>query len=117
VTTRRIRPGAPVRGSTTGLPLMAALDLLGRRWTLRIIWELREAPLGFRLLQERCDGMSSSVLRDRLRELVDVHLVTTDAEGRYALTPTGAALNDALLPMWNWAEAWASEVQTSSEKM
>ena len=31
-----------VRGSRTGRPIMALLDLLGRRWTLRIIWELRE---------------------------------------------------------------------------
>jgi DNA-binding HxlR family transcriptional regulator len=31
-----------VRGSRTGRPVMALLDLLGRRWTLRIVWELRE---------------------------------------------------------------------------
>ena len=30
-----------VRGSRTGRPIMALLDLLGRRWTLRILWELR----------------------------------------------------------------------------
>ena len=42
------RPGVPVRGSTTGRPLMAALDLLGQRWTLRVIWELRADALGFR---------------------------------------------------------------------
>ena len=34
-----------VRGSRTGRPIMALLDLLGRRWSLRIIWELREASL------------------------------------------------------------------------
>ncbi len=33
--------GAPVRGSKAGRPLMVALDLLGRRATLRIFWELR----------------------------------------------------------------------------
>ena len=33
-----------VRGSRTGRPIMALLDLLGRRWTLRIIWELRDGP-------------------------------------------------------------------------
>jgi DNA-binding HxlR family transcriptional regulator len=36
------RPGEPVRGSATGRPLIAALDLFGRRWSLRIIWELRD---------------------------------------------------------------------------
>jgi DNA-binding HxlR family transcriptional regulator len=52
------RPGAPVRGSATGRPIMALLDLLGRRWALRIIWELRDGPLTFRDLQAACDGMS-----------------------------------------------------------
>ena len=31
-----------VRGSQSGRPIMALLDLLGRRWSLRIIWELRD---------------------------------------------------------------------------
>ena len=44
---------------------MALLDLLGRRWVLRIVWELREGPLTFRELQLRCGSMSSSVLNQR----------------------------------------------------
>src|SRR5687768_17454829 len=56
------RPGVPVRGSTTGRPLMAALDLVGRRWSLRVLWELRSGPIGARALLERCEGISSSVL-------------------------------------------------------
>lgn len=35
-----------MRGSRSGRPIMALLDLLGRRWTLRIIWELhRQSPI------------------------------------------------------------------------
>jgi DNA-binding HxlR family transcriptional regulator len=48
---------------------MALLDFLGRRWVLRIMWELRDDPAGFRQLQLRCDDMSPSVLSQRLREL------------------------------------------------
>ena len=47
--------------------MMAALDLLGQRWTLRVIWELQLRPAGFRELRRRADAMSSSVLADRLR--------------------------------------------------
>ena len=68
-------PGRPVRGSTTGRPLMAALDLLGRRWTLRILWELRDGSLGARALRARCDDMSSSVLYERLADLRTAGLV------------------------------------------
>ncbi|HTO53257.1 MAG TPA: transcriptional regulator, partial [Myxococcota bacterium] len=42
------RPGAAVRGSRSGRPIMAALDLLGRRWALRVLWELRNGPHSFR---------------------------------------------------------------------
>src|SRR5208282_2198038 len=52
-----LRPGRPARGSVSGRPIMALLDLLGRRWALRVIWELREEPLVFRALQQRCAGM------------------------------------------------------------
>ena len=49
---------------------MALLDLLGRRWALRVLWELRASPVPtFRELQSRCGDVSSSVLAQRLREL------------------------------------------------
>jgi DNA-binding HxlR family transcriptional regulator len=86
---------------------MALLDLLGRRWALRVIWELREGPLLFRSLQERCEGMSSSVLNQRLRELRDAGIVDTGAGG-YRLTDEGQRLLRALSPIDPWAERWAS---------
>jgi len=101
------RPGAPVRGSTTGRPFMAALDLLGRRWTLRVIWELHvQQPSGFRELQRRCDQMSSSVLNTRLNELVETGLVVDEGQG-YALTKLGEELVEAINPLSAWSERWA----------
>ena len=104
---RTPKPGTPVRGSRSGRPLMAALDLLGRRWALRILWELRDGPLGARALRERCDAMSSSVLYERLGELGNAGLVTRTEDGSYALTEYGDALGDALGPLDVWARAWA----------
>ena len=100
------RPGQAVRGSTTGRPLMAALDLLGRRWSLRVLWELRDGPLGARRLLSACDGLSSSVLYDRLRELQDAGLVDQDGDGAYRLTDLGASLGSALQPLDTCAEEW-----------
>jgi DNA-binding HxlR family transcriptional regulator len=90
---------------------MAALDLLGRRWTLRILWELRDGPLGARTLRERCDNMSSSVLYERLSELRAAGLVSQAATGDYSLTPLGRELGDALAPLQRWAERWSSSTQ------
>ena len=102
-----VRPGRPVRGSTTGRPLMAALDLLGRRWSLRILWELREGPLGARSLRERCDGMSPSVLYDRLGELTGAGLIVQRDDQCYELSEMGRTLGEALNPLERCARRWA----------
>jgi DNA-binding HxlR family transcriptional regulator len=100
-------PGTKVRGSTTGRPLMAALDLLGRRWSLRMLWELRQGPLGARALRARCDDMSSSVLYERLGELVDAGLIEQDGQTEYRLTALGSQLGQAIAPLDAWAQRWA----------
>lgn len=100
------RPGRPVRGSDRGLPIMALLDLLGRRWALRVIWELRDETLTFRELQARCERMSSSVLNDRLAELRAAGIVEANPDG-YAMTSEGTRLLDLYPPVQDWAERWA----------
>lgn len=85
---------------------MAALDLLGRRWALRILWELGDGPLGARALRERCDRMSTSVMYTRLAELADAGLIT-NADGDYALTRLGRDLGTAVAPLEAWARRWA----------
>ncbi len=106
---RAPQPGRAVRGSTTGRPLMAALDLLGRRWALRLLWELRAEPLGARNLRDRCDGMSSSVLYERLGELIGAGLIEKNGNGDYTLTPLGTDLGSALLPLDDWSQRWARQ--------
>ena len=90
---------------------MAALDLLGRRWALRILWELRDGPIGARALRERCDGMSSSVLYQRLGELGDARLVEQGHDG-YGLTELGAEVRTAIAPLDDWAKRWAAQPAT-----
>ncbi len=88
---------------------MVLLDLLGRRWALRIGWELHAGEtLTFRELQERCDAASSSVLNDRLRELRGAGIIER-ADGGYRLTARGAELLELLLPLDRWAKRWARD--------
>jgi len=101
-------PATRVRGSRTGRPIMALLDLMGRRWTLRIIWELREGAVGFRDLQARCDGMSPSVLAQRLGELERARIAARSADGAWLLTAPGEELLRRFLPVVEWAESWAA---------
>ena len=104
------KPGTPVRGSRSGRPIMALLDLLGRRWLLRIIWELRDTPLTFRELQERCDAMSPTVLNQRLRELREADIVVLAQTGGYTLSRAGMQLLEALMPLVYWSENWQKKL-------
>jgi DNA-binding HxlR family transcriptional regulator len=95
---------------------MALLDLLGRRWSLRVLWELRNGEsLTFRELQSRCDGVSSSVLNDRLRELREAEIIRTRAREGYELTAQGEALLAALAPLQGWAKRWARRSKRGAE--
>ncbi len=100
------KPGQPVRGSHTDRPIMALLDLLGRRWAMRIIWELRETPLTFRELRARCDAMSPTVLNDRLHELRETHIIASAEAGGYTLSQSGKSLLDAMMPLLRWSDEW-----------
>ena len=87
---------------------MALLDLLGRRWALRILWELREGPLTFRAIREACEGVSPSVLNSRLRELRDAGAVERTDSG-YALTRSGESLRRSLVPLYRWSQEWGRQ--------
>ncbi len=100
------RPGKPVRGSKTGRPIMALLDLLGRRWQLRIIWELSRQPLTFRDLQTACGDISPTILNTRLTELREADIVTLANDG-YTLTPEGKHLLTEFMGLHDWAERWS----------
>lgn len=102
-------PGHPVRGSTTGRPIMVLFDILGQRWTLRILWELRGERLTFRDLQTRCDGMSPTILNQRLKQLRESGFVDHEAGG-YGHTDIGQELTDHLVVFDVWAKDWAARV-------
>jgi DNA-binding HxlR family transcriptional regulator len=84
---------------------MVALDVLGRRGALRILWELRAGPLTFRLLQAASE-MNPGSLNARLKELRALHIVD-HSEGGYHLTDQGLSLMVALKPLQSWADEWA----------
>lgn len=104
------RPGRPVRGSTSGQPLMAVFDLLGRRWAPAVIWSLRDGPRTFREPQAEVGGIAASVLNTRLRELRDADIVDAGGHG-YEPTDHGRALLAAGWPLVAWADDWARRIR------
>ena len=95
-----------VRGSRSGRPIMVLLDLLGRRWSLRILWELRGQPLTSRALRGACDEASPTVLQARLTDLRQAGFVELVRAEGYRLTVLGRELLETFLPLHRFAERW-----------
>lgn len=102
-------PGKPVRGSKTGVPIMALFDLLGRTWAMGVIWQLQNGPYTFRELQERCESISPSILNSRIKDLKEADIIERTLDG-YQLTKRGNELIKLLLPFGGWSMDWAKEV-------
>jgi DNA-binding HxlR family transcriptional regulator len=84
-------------------PVDSVLDLLGRRWALRLIWELRRTTLSFSELRRRTE-ISPSVLSTRLEELAGAGVVERDSGRRYRLSGRGRELARLLYELNRWAE-------------
>jgi len=97
-----------IRETKTSVGLAQALDHFGRRWALRVIWELRGEPLNFRALQAACGGISPSVMQARLHQLRDLGLVEKIPGLGYRHTAAGQQLFRVIAPLAEWADSHLS---------
>lgn len=91
---------------------MVLLDVLGLRWTLRILWELQSERLTFRELQARCGDISPTILNSRLKVLRELKILDHQTEG-YGYTPSGSDLGAYLISLDEWANKWAVQLDAS----
>ena len=82
------------------------VDLLGKKWVMRVIWELRGKPLTFRELQSACGNISPTVLNSRLKLLRETRSLETHLDRGYDLTAIGRELLEVYKPLNQWAIAW-----------
>ncbi|MBL4783967.1 MAG: helix-turn-helix transcriptional regulator [Cohaesibacteraceae bacterium] len=110
-------PGSPVRGSKTGKPIMALFDLLGRNWSMGVLWILcTVGPLTFRGLQEQCEGISPTVLNMRLKEMRQADFITHTSDG-YVVTAMGLELFAFLEPLGYWSLEWAEHLEKLNKEL
>ncbi len=89
--------------------LARAFRFLGKRWNGVILATLLGGPAGFAELKRAVEGISDSVLSDRLTELASAGLVTRTVDAgppiavEYELTASGQALLPALSELTTWA--------------
>ncbi len=96
------------RHSRSGRPIVALLEILGQRWALRVLWELRHEPVTFRELRAYCDDVSPTVLNNRLKTLRQHGLVDLSNAG-YVSTPLGRELGERVLDLDRFAKRWARQ--------
>lgn len=108
------KPGVKVGSSQTGRPIIVVLNLLGRRWSLRILWELHQnGPLSFRALQRLCGDISPTVLNTRLSELRQAGIIELSAGAGYIITAEGIALGKIINQLNSWAKSWAERTASA----
>ena len=92
-----------IRRAKTSERMCAALELAGRRWALRIVWELRVGPLNFLALRTACGDVSPSVLQDRLHELRKHGVVEKIPRLGYRLSTSGERMFQVLALLDRWS--------------
>lgn len=96
------RPGSFVCG------IDAAMDVVGGKWKVLILWALHERPYRFGALRRELPGVTEKVLAAQLRELEADGIVHREVHDEvpphvsYELTPLGVSLNEALGPLGAW---------------
>jgi DNA-binding HxlR family transcriptional regulator len=93
---------------------MALLELLGRRWTLRVLWELRDGPLTSRALRAAAE-ISPTVLQARVDELRAAGIVEMTPGAGYSLSDLGRQLMESFAPLYRFADTWAAAQAGGSE--
>ena len=111
-----LKPNTKVGSSQSGRPIVAVLNLLGRRWCLRILWELHQnGPSSFRALQRLCGDISPTVLNSRLSELREAGIIDLRGGEGYIITEEGIALGGIINQLNTWSKSWAN--RTASGKV
>ncbi|MCI8608489.1 MAG: helix-turn-helix transcriptional regulator [Firmicutes bacterium] len=92
-------------------PVATTVQLIGNKWKLLIMRNLRVRPWRFNELQKSLEGISQKVLTDSLRSMESDGIVTRTAypevppRVEYALSELG----ESMLPIINAMEAWGIE--------
>ena len=89
---------------------MRAFQFLGKRWSGVILGTLAGGPLGFAELGRRVEGISDSVLAERLSELQASGLIVRDVQDGppVSVTYTLSSAGDALMPAMRELTMWAA---------
>jgi len=111
-----------VRRKEYSCGLEAALEVVGGKWKVLILWGLRQAPRRFGELRRQIPGISEKMLIQHLKEMEADGIVTrkdykeVPPRVEYALTSFGGTLCDALAPRCAWGEEHMARIEACQQE-
>ena len=100
---------------TVECPVMTAIDVIGGKWKVIILYQLRGKTLRFGELRKLIPKITQKMLTQQLRELEKDKLVVRKVypevppKVEYTSTPLAEKLNKALDMLSEWGEIYQSE--------
>ena len=94
-------------------PVEAALDVIGGKWKVAVIFQLMEGTKRFNQLQRLIPNITRRMLTLQLRELEKDGLVSRKVyqqvppKVEYSLTELGLTLQPIIISLKNWGETYA----------
>ena len=97
----------------TQCPILYAMELIGQKWKLPILWYIADAEnqtLRYRELERKVVGITATMLTKCLRELENDGLITRTQYPtipptvEYSLAEKGKSLIPALESIYQWAD-------------
>jgi DNA-binding HxlR family transcriptional regulator len=111
---------APRKQYSCGLE--AALEVVGGKWPVLILWGLRAEPRRFGELRRQVAGISEKMLIQHLKEMEADGVVTrkdykeVPPRVEYALTLFGHSLLEALTPLCEWGTKHMKRIEACQKE-
>lgn len=108
-------PRFEFRGTSYNNPVELALDLIGGKWKMPILWRLRERSWRNGELMRSLGAVSQKVLTQQLRELEADGLVTRTVHAEvpprvdYAITELGRTALEPIEALRKWGATYRSQ--------
>jgi DNA-binding HxlR family transcriptional regulator len=102
--------------------LEAALEVVGGKWKVLILWPLHLGPRRFGELRRQVPGISEKMLIQHLKEMELDGIVTrkdykeVPPRVEYALTSFGSSLCSALTPLCEWGQLHMKRIEACKQE-
>jgi DNA-binding HxlR family transcriptional regulator len=110
-------------GTSGDCPLADLIDMIGGRWKVLALWQLREGRKRFTELRRLMPGVTQKMLTQQLRQLEADGLVWREVfpqvppKVEYGLTATGEELGELLVTLSKWAKTYMPNLESGRSRV